>query len=475
MKAVWNKFLLLFFALNLLSSNSYAEELTPLALFYRCYAHITQKRPPLKSDLLIQVVSGKMKPIEACLTVLHKAKLNNDGALRENNDPVAKDVLKSFHNLHSSWFQNKDFPGIFAQIVNFSIEYVNDNTSPALYFTKSLFSDSTQLNYILKSNKNLMPIRTDNNPTKFANKTKDDFIFDNSVFTFAPFGELLGAKEINEQIWSYSYKTPSKNVYSGSLPTHIHNGGGILGSDSYILQNVDEASNFVSDGAVKMPRKWVRSFISDLMCRTLPMIRPNDADHLIVPTSNVEFRKTRDCNRCHATMDRMASTLRNIKFLEFGAALNTPQYGGVFPQYLPTTQPAESGWPAESDSNYAKRPTNGTLFYRNYKGELIDQKLTSVTDLGDKLAEQDDVYVCLASRYYEYFTGIKTNVADIGDSSLEYKLTDADLKHRNLVIKLGQELKEHQNSMTLIENILKLPIYSQSDLGLVNNRETASE
>lgn len=457
--------------------SSAAEDLSATALFYRCYAQMTQSRPDRNSDRVQAVRNGSKDPITACLEILDSAKLNNTTG-RTANNTVAKKVLKTFHNLHSSWFQAKQFPENFTFLRNKSNRFIHDSTSPGLYLTKALLNQDTKADYVLKTTENLVAIRANNNPaTSHDNVTKGDVAFANNVLQFASYGELLGIRNAGVRNWPYSWENTRNNrTFSGTAAVGRNFGGGVLGSQAYLLLTVDEDQTFKSDGAVEMPRKWARNFITDFMCRELPLIRPNDADAFIVPTSDIEFRKAAACNRCHASMDRMASTMRNLEFFAIsGQNVFAPRHGSVVARMRAVNRPAESGWPAVEDNNYANRPPKGRLFFRNYKGDLIDLPLNNVADLGNKLSQQDDVYICMASRYYKYFTGIKTFVGDIGDASLGLELTAQDIKQRNLVIQLGKNLKNHKDPRRLIEEIIKLPSYKKTDFGTTPERGLASE
>ncbi|MCB0420872.1 MAG: hypothetical protein KDD61_07745 [Bdellovibrionales bacterium] len=470
------KWLLLSLVLIVNPTLTLAEELSATALFYRCYAQITQTRPDRTSSLLAKVRNGQTNPIAACMSVLDSAQFNNNHVISNTGNSEAKNVLRTFHNLHASWFQTKQFPENFTFLQNRSTYQVHDNSVPALYITRSLFETSVPIDYIFKTTENLVANRTTNNPNSMQGVNKSEYPFPASDFRFASNGDLLGVSITGPRNWSYSYVNRNNKSFSGTVNAAANLGGGVLGSQPYLLLTVDEDATFKSDGAVEMPRKWARNFISDFLCRDLPLIRPNDGDAFIAPNSDVEFRKASSCIRCHATMDRMASTLRNLNFNAIaGQNSLTPSMGLVVAQEFPQNKGAESGWPAIEDKDYAHRPTRGTLFFRNYKGELINQPVTSVSDLGLKLSQQDDPYICLASRYYRYFTGISTNVGDIGDTSLGYSLSKGDLERRNLVIQLGLELKGHKNLRTLIQRILNLPHYQQSDFSAYSERGLAGE
>jgi hypothetical protein len=90
----------------------------------------------------------------------------------------------------------------------------------------------------------------------------------------------------------------------------------------------------------------------------------------------------------------------------------------------------------------------------------VDQPVTSIADLGAKLSQSNDYYACVASKYFKYFTGIETNLQDIGDP-LRPVLSADDLYYRNTVIGMGQRLKTSQNLQQLIREILASPAYQR--------------
>ena len=102
----------------------------------------------------------------------------------------------------------------------------------------------------------------------------------------------------------------------------------------------------------------------------------------------------------------------------------------------------------------------------------MDQPVADVSDLGQKLAAQDDYYLCLTKRYYRYFLGIDVNIGDIVDPDRKTALSGPDLAHRNMVIKLGKTLKQSQSIPQLIRSILSLENYKKSDFGVRNANGT---
>jgi hypothetical protein len=132
---------------------------------------------------------------------------------------------------------------------------------------------------------------------------------------------------------------------------------------------------------------------------------------------------------------------------------------GPFGNFFTPTQAKEAAWPIQADTSYHLRPANGQLYYRNYAGKLVNVSVTSISDLGAKMAAQDDLYICAAKRYFAYFTGLDAKIGDLDG----IKLKPEEVEIRNTVIELGKKLKEHQSLRTLIEDIFKLPRYGRDN------------
>ena len=71
-----------------------AQELTPQALFNRCYIQLTGKPVPLKHTLMAQVVSRKLTAIAACKQVLHKGMLGSNGEITNRTDAEARHTCR---------------------------------------------------------------------------------------------------------------------------------------------------------------------------------------------------------------------------------------------------------------------------------------------------------------------------------------------------------------------------------------------
>lgn len=114
------------------------------------------------------------------------------------------------------------------------------------------------------------------------------------------------------------------NVKLGqSTPTDLFksSGGGAMGSHAFVLQNMDITFpkytgkyRIVANSGVKLQRRWAKRVLSDFLCREVPVINSDDlvrAEYVDV-SSSIPFRKNIQCMGCHATMDQMASTARNV-------------------------------------------------------------------------------------------------------------------------------------------------------------------
>lgn len=454
----------LVFSILLSSTASGGTLLSPLALLNRCHGQLTGVRPPLNDPRTLAVKNGTLDPIVACKEILDAAVLSGGGGttVADSNNPMQKNVLRTLHQVHSSWMAQNDF----ATIENFYsyLGTVNiwDPSSPALYFTRAALAVNPSLRGALTGSSLIVPYRTDNNPSVGADAAKKTEMGFESAFTLASRGELLGIQQIpalNGIIRNFSgyaeYEFPA--AIQGNA------GGGLIGNYTYLSMNTRLVPSFRSDGAVQVPRRWARSVFQDLLCRNMPSVRQGDGAEFLVTGPGATFRQSSACIHCHASMDRMAGVVRNIRSV---AATGANQaYGVDTVRFLSPTAAPELSWPATSDSDYDKRPPMGTLFFRNYKGDLISTSVNGVEALAQEILQQDDFYICAAKRYYEYFTGIGVFIGDIGDPSSP-KLSAADISRRDLVIQLGLSLKKTDNLRQLIKDILSLDHYKLSDFGL---------
>ena len=454
-----------------------AETLSEVALFYRCYYQITGVRVKTTDLLLDQVKKGSKTAISACLQVLNLAQLTStpNSTLVNSSNDIAKKVLINFHRLHYSWFSSKDFPVISWGGHNFDVKDLYDVTSPALYFTRALFKPGVPVKDVITTNDFLTPIRTLSSPVQGpeSGHTVADFIF-SDAFSFAPKGELQGMQASAPAVINFPANPISKPYRpAGNVNLNMTLGGGLLGTQPYLLLNIGSLSSigtYMTDGGLKMHRIWGRAVFKDLLCRDLPVVRVADVNSFVDPKSSIPFRTSNACTKCHASHDRISGVIRGMKVLYVGdgdeSKMGDKKRGGNFTTFHPVVKPPETSWSASPDVDYYQRPTNGQLFFRDYLGNLIDQPISNVPDLGTKISDLDDFYICVAKRYYSYFTGIEIDNGDLGDPNHGLYPNAAETAHRDIVIKLGLKLKTSQNLTQLITDILNLELYKSSDFGI---------
>lgn len=443
-----------------------ARTLSNAELFKRCYAQLTGRRP--SASILS---AGQANPLANCLALLQKAKIDAGGSIAADSE--AKNVLKQMNHLHESWFMYRDF----GQIERFrtGTKDLWDPGTPALYYTKALLGDRSQAastyaySSVITGSSLLLAKRTSQDPPKgaYSGVEKSKMFIPVDSFQFAPQGELIGILTVPPKSVSFTCNDPfqtGENLGSTQLELQKNLGGGYIGNYIYIINNVRSFVPGDTNGAVRMPRRWGRSVYHDVLCRDLPVVRNTDGDPFVVPTSSTPFRQSNTCVHCHSSMDRASFVLRGI------STTRTLCSNGEVPDMIffrQITQPAATGsaaWPSNGDDRFSERPTDGNLYFRNYKGDLIDVPVSGVGDLGTKLAQQDDFYICAAKRYYKYFLGVDANISDPGAPGAP-TLSAKDAAVRQKVIDLGLELKRTNDLQKLISDILNLPAYKLSNFG----------
>ncbi len=276
-------------------------------------------------------------------------------------------------------------------------------------------------------------------------------------------------------------KTPT------SVKVHATYGSGIIGTTPYFVLNNGRSESFKADGVVNLARRWSKHVLSDVLCRELPVLRNEDVTAFVQPASGTPFRATASCVRCHNTMDPMAYGIRNLStarshnnyasdFIdETGGTYvyDTPGktynlYKTLFARKYPVRDPQASSFNRlVPDSRFHLQPPEGKLNFRDIYGVLHSQPFTDLTgtsSLGNTIKDLDDYYVCAAKRYYNFFTGINVPIYDFADPTLPPPSAD-ELKHRNIVLKLGTNLKSTQSLEFMIKDILSLDNYKLQGFG----------
>jgi hypothetical protein len=465
---------ILIFLLVLPFNLIWAKQLTQPEIFMRCYAQFVRTRPALADPLLLKVKTGQLKAIDACMQILSEVEVTppRNISSQVNVDSRPFQVLRTFQALHMSWFPSKDF---IRQETETPTTNFYDANEMGYHLTYSLFKNDVKFSDIVTRDKSFRGVRIPPvAPTYLVDPegpgtylkidsrvwqigdTKEKSV--NWKPKLVEFGKLVGIVSMLDQENPIEYTDKQGLRFQTDLSKSL--GGGILGTVPFILLNTNLPQDQGSDNGMYMHRSWSKSVFSDLLCRSLPVLREEDVKSFVQEDSHLPFRKSTSCLQCHSTMDPMASVIRNTVDVRAGGVRDdifSPRVLVTYPQALPSI-PSVGG----RDRDFYRRPPTGQLYYRTYKGELVNKSLQDVKDLGKALAQSEDLYVCAAKRYFEFLTGIDVQIGDFTEepfSNIERKF----VVYRKFVVEQGLELQKHQSLKKLIQSILSSPFYSQHD------------
>jgi hypothetical protein len=448
-----------------------------LALFARCYGHLTGFPLPINHPLRAGLVSGSVNAIDACNALLDKGVLDASTFKVSATDIESQRVLKQMFEMHRTWFPAL----VWDQMQGFSLDGTRDlfdSGEGALALTYNLLSPSPiQYSQVLKETHGYYPLRdidlnqnsrmyptgpyhllpsrkmteygalknSQPNLTIKTNRAWSPADLTTSTYaTFVPVyvGELRGiqADSRSTVIPNYypminAYKTgsaygasTSENAagvagMTASIDIFSHQGGGILGQPSFMMINWGHDPGLTMNGGLKMPRRWIKNAMHALLCKEPPMLRASDVATLIDTGTDptiAPFRQSSTCVSCHATMDQMASVGRNYVMSSTDWRSRTDSNGYtiklayVLGRFNPSV-PSAPGWPSTPAANFNLQTPNGKVFFRTFNGVLIDTPVSSIQQIGETLSATDDFYQCAAKRYFLYFTGIDVQLFDRGD------------------------------------------------------------
>jgi hypothetical protein len=219
-----------------------------------------------------------------------------------------------------------------------------------------------------------------------------------------------------------------------------HFGGGVVGSQTFMLANANLTLNQVPLDFTLINRRLTSRVFEDLLCHQMPTLSDVDVESEVKPASNYMFQTQSTCMRCHSTIDGMGTTYRNfVSFLTSGS-------NDVVSEGIPFTGMGKLEPIAGATLWHLQQPT-GTLHYReNLTGRRIKEPISSLELIGSKLAEGNDLYLCAAKRYYKFFTGIDVDITQPAKAEL-------DKYHQDLVVNLGKTLKSKQSVREVVKGI----------------------
>ena len=456
---------------------AHAAAVTPTQIELRrlnkCYAQFVGLRIKTSDPLWQQVAAGTKNGVDACMDVFHRGDLGSDGRISQfagEYDPVGSQVLSRFLEFYRSTFYVTDI----ATSTGFQPDLYDAN-SPAFHFLYSAFKPGESYSNSVKRTQGLRAYRLSSRTgprtrsviglkalVQYQQGNIDDGA--KAIVNFNPTlvetGRLIGIRpdEVSNIETAMQWKRASfqgRNV-SASM------GAGFLGDQTYLTANNNQDGVWANNnGTIRIFRVWARSMLSDSLGKPLPALRASDVTSEVEASSDIPWRQSSSCLRCHDSMDNAAGAIRNL------ARLRTTDGGEgqvrfwvnfVGPSDMATAAPLPRTGLDNGDSWYFKRPADFKLRFRSYDGTLVDVSGTGLASLAERIAATNDFYATAAKWHYEFLTGIAANLDDITDPDA-VSLSPADLNIRNRIIELGIALKNHQSIPKLIRSILALPEY----------------
>ncbi len=515
-----------------------------VSLFERCYSQLTGAQAAVTHPLYLQVKSGQMSALSACLWVLDRAEIigtgANAGLTRGQLEPVyaqtdtqdALKVLRVFFDFHATWFMHPSIKQALLENDFTANDELVDSKEGAAHLSYFLHQPSLTYSDLLRGNRSVR-VRRDTQPgnTRFGHLygSGDTRFFDLSYLRhnflkpysaenkalvqpfpspvgFLELGEIRGFRALNSTeldqtlVMGFQSNAPNNvndplrvnytdigdgSAYSNNVEVKFRRpyGGGLLGTQSYLIENLGaHGQGFYyprSDGGVRTWRRAAKAIYSDFLCRDIPVISGSDAAQFMAVNPPHPFQKSASCMACHATTDGLAGTLRNFSFVtptNFGSPATALMYE-PFTRFVsviehPTALIASGGTlrklkrdhPQSSQINYATQTSNfyginsdntfarqspeGRVLIRDMNGNLINEAVTGVEQLGTTLSNIDDYYMCAASRYFNFLTGFKASTLEVPNASPE------EIQARLYVVQLGNSLKIHQSLRTMVSEIL---------------------
>jgi hypothetical protein len=497
------------------------NQVSPEKLFRRCYSNLTGKYATWNNEKMVRVRSGELSALEACEQIIENSTLDENGYVVDDADSIS--MLRNFSNLHSTWFVVDDPIAVSEQAsvaadshdnIEASLYFTRALFDPEKDFTyvfkadkvPMALRDEASFDLINRYRQTSTPVCDPETKTCVCEGNYAWCDINNSPESskLVQRGRLLGVSErvstehtlVNQSAreLTSSYCDPRDDL-NGYRPSECfegfsnaeHLGGGILGSTVYHHYNLP-AQFGKTVPPVHISRRWAQNFYKTFTCRDLPMIKQAhpEVDLLTEQTSNgnpwvlsdtdIPYRRSVSCMECHATMDQMAYTSRRFVPVSSRTALNPPILTNKpLEDYSDRCIPGALGFKwlcdheifdhleVEKSGVYPRRSVYsrplGRLYYVDVNNSLINEPVVGHIEIGEKLLEKDDVYACVASRYFEHFTGVTVSLDPFAESG--QLLSENDLAYKKIVLQLGRNFKESRNMKSLILDIMNLPMYNR--------------
>ncbi|ATH07770.1 hypothetical protein BIY24_07360 [Halobacteriovorax marinus] len=444
--------------------------------YQKCHKQFTNTRIDTESEIINLIKQKKISAAKACIKIIQEASFNKNFQLKKISKRT-KTILKNFQTLHNSWFK---LFNLNRETQDHAATNVVDTNQMAYHFTASLLSENYPYSNIFSTQITFAAIREGNEENLFSNdkdiggtrsridgtgsrKWQIGGVEDGprdygSRYYWNPplveFGELTGLKPITDHLYFKRLKegkTLDKTALTRSLFP------GVFGSVAYLILNLGH-DNQTTDGGNKLHRRFANNLFNDFLCRDLPILKKEDVK--IIKESKISFRKKKNCMSCHMTMDQLALATTHLEAFNAGEIhFSAFTFRSV---YKHSTSMSSTHQFVDKDKDFYKKRHMAKFYFRDFKGDLVNRKISEPKDIGQILKTLDDPYLCTTKRYFEFLTGIEVDINN-------FKNIPNDSNIKKTLLKLTSVLKNEQSPKRLIEEIISSRYY------LTKNREGSYE
>jgi hypothetical protein len=391
--------------------------------YYRCHSIFTRERPSPGDDLLASVSRRERTSTEACMELFSRARFDESLTIADpERNAIGQKILRTFKGFHGTWFPNHltymttDGPQTF-DIVELE--------APALFLTRALFDPAFEYRQIVRGSETYEGKRLSvKKPEYFIGSVPEPKIRIESRALKAGHENLVEWKPrwLERGVMVGLKRTPvGQDILPRSVndlffpklsvePVDIHAslGGGFMGTNSYLTFNMGRSLGDVSDGGNSLPRRHARNVIRDILCRELPVVKPEDTIPYLNEVTGVSWAGNKNCMSCHSTMDPMAALLRGAELV-----ISHNDFGSYHVRFHKPVAKPDRKIVLGPAPEYHKTPPHGRFFSRSVSGRLIDRPVGSLDELGEEISRLDEFYQCATSRYLYFLTGIRVPVRNL--------------------------------------------------------------
>ena len=380
---------------------------------------------------------------KSCESLLRFASLRQNGIL-ENRWEIGSEILENVTKFHSKWLtpENSDKSRFCFSDLQ---EDLYDPLVPSYHLSRALFQDSRKASEAVTSYGDLRSIRVGENPSigpksGLQVEKLNQFFNTEDEIKFTSNEALLGFI-YQRRVKIKNFKAPKEEGgwSSGEINLYNHQGGGFLGSPSFITsylpKGVKESSNYRSNGTTTLPRRIARAVLENLLCHKYlgdkTTVLSEELGMVTKPVDNNDgpiywdhpVTKEKNCLGCHGPLDALGSGLRHLTLLPSQSSCLKDSPTILIPDGFKGRH-YQKVWHKNLEKS----------FHQSYPvGEIEGKRFVGFAGLGKRLSESETFYQCQVVKYYQWISG--------------------DLPSKELTKKLGAEYADHQNGLKLLNKL----------------------